>query len=79
MRVKTREWALGLANVRPPGSAKFANAPPPGLTWRANALQLLGGGGGGGGCWALVELTDALHTSRRINWVVIVFKVASPL
>ena len=39
--------------------------------------QLPGGGGGGRG--AQVELTDALHTSRRINWVVIVFKVASLL
>ena len=44
----------GLANARFPGSAKFANAPPPGLTMRANAQQELAGGG-----WAQVELTDA--------------------
>ena len=39
--------APGLANARPPGSAKFANAPPPGLTWRANAPQWPWGEGGG--------------------------------
>ena len=27
--------APGLVNARPPGSANFANAPPPGLTFRA--------------------------------------------
>ena len=32
MRVKSSGMAPGLANARPPGSAKFANAPPPGLT-----------------------------------------------
>ena len=48
--------ARGLANARPPGSAKFANATPLGLTRRANALQFPGGGG-----WAQVELTDALE------------------
>ena len=58
MRVKSSGLARGLANPRPPGSATFVNAPPPGLTRRANALQLPGGGGGGG--WAQVELTDAL-------------------
>ena len=56
MRVKSSGMARGLANARPPGSAKFANAPPPGLTRRANAPQLPGGGG-----WAQVELTDALY------------------
>ena len=55
MRVKSSGMARGLANARPPGSAKFANAPPPGLTRRANAP--LGAGGG----WAQVELTDAKH------------------
>ena len=54
VRVKSSGMARGLANARPPGSAKFANAPPPGLTRRAN-------GGGGGGGWAQVELTDALN------------------
>ena len=58
MRVKSSGMARGLANARPPGSAKFANAPPPGLTRRASASQLPGGRGGGG--WAQVELTDAL-------------------
>ena len=49
--------ARGLANARPPGSAKFANAPTPGLTRQANAPQLSGGLGG----WAQVELTDAVQ------------------
>ena len=52
----TSGMAPGLANARPPGSAKFANAPPPGLTRRENAPPRRGGGGG----WAQVELTDAL-------------------
>ena len=30
MRVKSSGLAPGLANARPPGSAKFANAPTPG-------------------------------------------------
>jgi len=38
--------ARGLANARPPGSAKFANAPPLGLKRQANALQWPGGGEG---------------------------------
>ena len=57
MRVESLGMARGLANTRPPGSAKFANAPPSGLTRRADAPQLPGGGGGGR---AQVELTDAL-------------------
>ena len=48
MRVKSLGMAPGMANAQSPGSAKFANAPPPGLTWRANAPQWPGGGGGGG-------------------------------
>ena len=40
MRVKSLGMSPGLANVRPPGSTKFANAPPPGLT------SSPGGGGG---------------------------------
>ena len=56
MRVKSSGMAPGLANARSPGSAKFVNAPPPGLTRRANARSSPGGGGGG---WAQVELTDA--------------------
>ena len=47
MRVKSLGMAQGLANARPPGSAKFANTPPPGLTRWANALQYPGGGGAG--------------------------------
>ena len=61
-----------------PGSAKFANAPPPGLTWRANAPKWPGGGGGGvggGGVgWAQVELTDALSPSfvkLEIKWPIL--------
>ena len=55
MPVKSSRMAPGLANARPPGSAKFANAPPPGLSRRANSPQQPGGWG-----WAQVELTDAL-------------------
>ena len=47
---------LGMA----PGSAKFTNVPPLGLTRRANALQQPGGERG----WAQVELTDALPLQR---------------
>ena len=57
MRVKSSRIALGLANARPPGGAKFANAPLPGLTRRANTLQYPGGDEGGS---ALLELTDVL-------------------
>ena len=46
---KAREWHRGWQMPGPLGSAKFANAPPLGLTRRASALQLPGGGGGGGG------------------------------
>ena len=55
MRVKSS----GLANARPPGRAKFANAPPPGLrAGKCPAVALRGGGG-----WARLELTDALTTA----------------
>ena len=53
MRVKSSGMARGLANARPLGSAKFANAPTPGLTRQAKAPQLPGG------AWAQVELTGA--------------------
>ena len=46
----------------PPGSAKFANAAPPGLTGKANAPQQPGVGGT---AWAQVELTDALVVFLR--------------
>ena len=36
-----------MANARPSGSAKFANAPPPGLTRRTNAHSGRGEGGKG--------------------------------
>ena len=65
VRVKSSQMARGLANARPPGSAKFANALPPGLTRRANAPQLPGGGS-----WAQVELHALLYLetySRREN------------
>ena len=53
----------------PPGNAKFANAPPLGLTRWANAPQLPGGGG-----WAQLELTDALlqNNNRDSNELLIV-------
>ena len=57
MRVKSSRMAPGLANARPPGSAKFENAPPSGLTRRANAPQKPEVGGGGR--WEQMELTDA--------------------
>ena len=56
MRVKSSGMAPGLANALLPGSAKFTNAPPPGLTRRANAPQYPGGG------WVQVELTDSLQS-----------------
>ena len=63
MRVKSSGMARGLANARPPGSAKFANAPPPGLT-RLKKCPAVARGGGGVGGWAQVELTDALRLAR---------------
>ena len=53
VRVKSSGLAQGLANGFPPGSAKFVNAPPPGLTRRANASHNPGGR-------AQLKLTDAL-------------------
>ena len=53
VRVKSSGLAPGLANARPPGSAKFANVSPPGLTKRANAPHIPGGR-------AQLKLTDAL-------------------
>ena len=60
--IKSLGRAPGLANAWPLGSTRFANAPPPGLTMRANANGVTGGGGGGGGggTWVQLELTDAL-------------------
>ncbi|CAH3183837.1 unnamed protein product, partial [Porites lobata] len=57
---RCQDGSSGLANARPPGRAKFANAPPPGL--RAGKCPAVARGGGGGG-WARLELTDALTTA----------------
>ena len=52
MRAKSLGIALGLANAWPPGSTKFANAPPP---WDGQGRQMahssrgVGGGGRGRG------------------------------
>ena len=56
MGVKSLGMALGLANARPPGSAKFANAPPPGRTPRTDKAGKCpavarGEGGGAGHRW----------------------------
>ena len=53
--IKSLGRVPGLANAWPLGSTKFVNAPPLGLTMRANA-----NGVGGGGTWVQLELTDAL-------------------
>ena len=49
MRVKSSGMSPGLANARPPGSTKFANAQPQGLTSSP-----------GGGGWAELEMTYTL-------------------
>ena len=51
-----------LANARPPGRAKLAYAPPPGLTRRAMPRSCPGRGVGG----AQLELTDALVLLNEI-------------
>ena len=60
MRGKSSGMAPGLANARPPGSAKFANARPPGNDKAGKCPAVAGGGS-----WAQVELTDVL-SSRMI-------------
>ena len=65
MHVKSSGIALGLANARPLGSAKFAYAPPLGLKRQANAKEQPRGVGDG---WAQLELTDAIwyaQTNKR--------------
>ena len=64
MRVKSSGMDRGLANARPPGSAKFANAPPPG-TDKASKCPAVAWGRGGG--WAQVELTDAQNRKANIS------------
>ena len=57
MRVKSSGLAPGLANARPPGSAKFANTTSPGLTRRGTApLRSSPGGGGGRGVLGAAEI-----------------------
>ena len=46
-----------MGNTRPPGRAKLAKAPPPGLTVAR-----------GGGGWVRLELTDALQAQSR-RWL----------
>ena len=48
MHIKSFGVAPRMANARPSGGAKFANAPPPGLTRRTNTHSGRGGGGGEG-------------------------------
>ena len=59
MRVQSSGMAPGLANARPLGSAKFANAqcPTPGTDQEGKCPAVARGGGGRG--WAQLELTDA--------------------
>ena len=51
MRVKSLGITPGLVNARPPGRAKFANAPPPppGTDKAGKCHTVAPGGGGGGG------------------------------
>ena len=55
--VKSSGLAPGLANARPPGSATFANTPPPGTDKVGKCPTVALGVGGGG--WAQLESTDA--------------------
>ena len=48
MRAKSLGIALGLVNARPPGRAKFANAPPSGTDKAGKCPPVARGGGGGG-------------------------------
>ena len=63
---KSLGMAPGLANARPSGSTKFANAPPQELTRRANARPGWGGGGGG----ARLELTDKVSFNLKMILIV---------
>ena len=66
--------APGLANARPPGSAKFANAPPPGLTRRANAPQLPGGELGAGGIdWCISAAQACYRRQKKLSFVNFVY------
>ena len=61
MRVKSSGMAPGLANARPPGSAKFANALPP-ETDKAGKCPAVAWGS-----LAKVELTDALLSNITVT------------
>ena len=47
--VKSLELAPGLANARPPGSAKFANGPPPEADKAGKCPEVARGGLGAAG------------------------------
>ena len=69
MHVISSVMAWGLVNAWSPGSAKFANAPPLGLTRRTSALQLPGGGGAGGAghrwCCCVALVYNTIHIFFR--------------
>lgn len=73
--------AAGLANDRPPGRQKLANAPPSGLTIRANALHLPEGGMGTPGIdWCIKRNTSILKLRlvsalRRVSRLQIRFRI----
>ena len=58
---KARGWPRDWQMPRPPGSAKFANAPPPGLTRGDKCPELAWGG------WAQLELTDVLQRGYKAS------------
>ena len=58
---KSLGMAPGLANARPSGSTKFANAPPQELTRRANARP---------GWGARLELTDKVSFNLKMILIV---------
>ena len=62
VHVKSLGIALGLANARPLGRAKFANAPPPRTDMAGNAPAIAQWGGGG--TCAQLELTVALSSEN---------------
>ena len=65
----------GLANAQPTGSAKFANAPPPG-TYKAGKCQAVAWGGGED--WAQVELTmhkDQFVVSYFLQVVILLLQI----
>ena len=61
MRVKSSGVAPGLANARPPGSAKFANTPPPGLK-KASKCPIVSGEAGRSWNWSMPHNHQYLNT-----------------